>query len=126
MALPTDAQERKSIPVYSGFVKYFPDAMAAVAQLSFIANEQHNPGESMRWNKELSTDELDALMRHMIDDVGMTKRDAEGVMHAVKIAWRGMANLQRLADQGVNIFAVDPSRFPPPEEIDQYNVSLRD
>lgn len=112
MALPTDAQERKNIPVYSGFVKYFPDAMAAVAQLSAIANDQHNPGGQMCWRKELSTDELDALMRHMIDDTG-SARDTEGVMHAVKIAWRAMANLQRIADSGVNIFAVrdDGNKF---------------
>lgn len=98
--------------MYTGFVKYFPDAMAACAQLSFLANRQHNGDGEMRWAKDKSKDELDALMRHMIDDLGMTKRDAEGVMHAVKIAWRGMANLQRLADSGINIFAVEPDIEP--------------
>lgn len=104
-ALPTDAQERKGIPIYSGFVKYFPDAMAAVAQLSFIGNEQHHPGTPLHWDKSKSQDELDALMRHTVDNAKGTLRDTEGVLHAVKTAWRAMANLQRLADSGVNIFA---------------------
>lgn len=109
MALPTNAQVRKTIPVYSGFVKYFPDAIAACSQLSFIGNSQHNGDDPVHWDKDKSKDELDALMRHMIDDLGMLKRDVEGVMHAVKIAWRGMANLQRLADSGVNIYAIKPN-----------------
>ena len=32
--MPTDAQERKSIPVYRGFIKYFPDAIVEVTKLS--------------------------------------------------------------------------------------------
>lgn len=107
MSLPTDAALRKQIPVYSGFICYFPDATAAVAQLSYLANEQHNPGEPMHWAKDKSTDELDALCRHMIDDASpdVDDRDLEGVLHTVKMAWRGMANLQRLADSGVDIYA---------------------
>lgn len=105
--LPVDAQARKDIPIFSGFVKYFPDAIAAVAQLSFIANEQHNPGEPLHWAKEKSSDERDAQMRHIVDPVttGGEDRDSEGVLHDVKNAWRAMANLQRLADAGKNIFA---------------------
>lgn len=102
--LPKDAQTRKNIPVYLGFVKYFPDAMAAVAELSKIANEQHSPGLPIQWAKEKSADELDALLRHMID-AQFEERDEEGVLHMVKVAWRAMANVQRMADAGVNIYA---------------------
>ena len=35
---------RKGIPVYSGFVRYFPDAILAVAELSRIGNDQHPAG----------------------------------------------------------------------------------
>ena len=45
--LPTDPKERKKIPIYSGVLKYFPDAIAAVAAVSFAGNEQHNPGEPL-------------------------------------------------------------------------------
>lgn len=106
--LPTDAKTRKGIPVYEGFFKYFPDAIAAVAQCSAISNAQHSgEGAPVQWVKETSTDELDALLRHMLDGT-VDERDMEGVMHAVKIGWRAFANLQRMADAGINIYAVPP------------------
>lgn len=89
------AEERKGIPVYSGFIKYFPRAIKAVARLSKIANDQHNPGEPLHWAKEKSTDELDALMRHMIDDVLGEEKDTDDVLHITKVAWRAMAQLER-------------------------------
>ena len=103
--LPTDSKARKDIPIYTGFVRFFPDAMGAVAQLSQIATLKHTPGATIAvWNKAKSTDELDCLMRHMVDDVN-EPYDRDNVLHATKVAWRGMANLQRLADSGVDIFA---------------------
>ena len=98
MSLPTDAQARKNIPVYSGFIKYFPDAICEVARLSKVGNDQHNPGQPLHWAKEKSSDELDALMRHLIDDAAGVPVDTDGIDHAVKVAWRAMANLQRLCD----------------------------
>jgi len=89
------AKERKGFPVYSGFIKYFPRAILAVARLSKIANDQHNPGEELHWAKEKSTDEADALMRHLIDDIISDKVDTDGVMHLTKVSWRAMALLER-------------------------------
>lgn len=89
------AEERKGIPIYSGFIKYFPRAIKAVARLSKIANDQHNPGEELHWAREKSMDELDALCRHMIDDVLGEETDTDGVAHITKVAWRAMANLER-------------------------------
>jgi phage tail protein X len=99
--IPSDDNLRKQIRAFQGFVKYFPDATAAVALLSKIANEQHNPGEPMHWAKEKSTEELDSLMNHLIDVAckGELSRDSDGILDAVKIAWRGMANLQRVLDK---------------------------
>ncbi len=100
MALPSDDALRKQIRAFQGFVSYFPDATALVAYLSKVANEQHNPGEPMHWAKEKSTEELDSLMNHLIDIAanGPLSQDSDGILDAVKVAWRGMANLQRLAD----------------------------
>ena len=89
------AEERKGIPVYSGFIKYFPRAIMAVARLSKVANDQHNPGEPLHWAKEKSQDEPDALMRHLIDDIISDKVDSDGILHITKVAWRAMANLER-------------------------------
>ncbi len=90
--LPLDAKERKNIPIYSGCIAYFPDALAAVAELSRIGNEQHNPGKPLHWDRSKSGDELDALMRHLM---GSGTIDTDGVRHSTKVAWRALANLQK-------------------------------
>lgn len=93
--LPTDAQERKHRPIASGVLDYFPDALAEVAYCSWVGNEQHNPGERLHWAKEKSTDEPDALMRHLIE---RGTYDGDGVRHSAKVAWRALAMLQREID----------------------------
>jgi len=90
--MTADAKERKNTPVFSGFIKYFPDAMAEVAHLSWVTNEQHNPGEPMRWDRSKSKDEHDALVRHLIE---AGTRDTDGMRHSAKVAWRAMAALQK-------------------------------
>ena len=81
--LPEDAAERKTYPIYSGFINYFPNAIAKVSHLSYKGSQQHNPDQPTHWDMSKSGDELDALMRHMIDG------DWE------QVAWRSMANLER-------------------------------
>lgn len=88
-------QQRKERPVYSGVIKYFPRALMEVAYCSFIANEQHNPGEPMYWAKEKSPQEMDSLIRHAIDDILGVKEDSDGILHLAKVAWRALANLER-------------------------------
>lgn len=90
--LPTDAQARKAIPVATGFVDYFPDAMAVVAELSRIGNDQHNPGKPLHWDRSKSGDESDALMRHFLQRGTL---DSDGIRHSAKVAWRAMALLQK-------------------------------
>lgn len=89
--LPTDAKTRKDAPIARGVLDYFPNALAAVAELSRIGNEQHNPGQPMHWAKEKSTDHADCIIRHLIDRGTV---DTDGVRHAAKVAWRALALLQ--------------------------------
>tara|TARA_R100001463_G_scaffold23238_3_gene55771 strand:+ start:683 stop:1078 length:396 start_codon:yes stop_codon:yes gene_type:complete len=91
-SLPTNSEERKRIPIYTGLIKYFPDAIAEVARVSLIGNQQHHPDEPLHWDREKSTDELDALARHLVE---AGKIDTDGVRHSAKVAWRAMANLQK-------------------------------
>lgn len=93
--LPTDPKARKQAPVYEGFLKYFPDAVVAVANLSFVANEQHNPGQPVHWNRAKSTDELDCMIRHLLDHASGNPVDTDGLLHLAKVAWRAMAALQK-------------------------------
>jgi hypothetical protein len=90
--LPADAASRKTVPIYSGFIRYFPRAIAAVAHLSYVGNEQHNPGTPLHWDRSKSGDELDALMRHLVEAETV---DKDGVDHLCKVAWRAMAALEK-------------------------------
>ena len=71
---------------------YFPDALLEVAHVSYVGNEQHNPGQELHWAKEKSTDEADACVRHLMKK---GQRDKDGMRHSAKAAWRALANLQR-------------------------------
>jgi hypothetical protein len=88
-----EAKKRKEYPIYEGFIKYFPRAIREVAHLSFVANEQHNPGTPVHWDKTKSTDNTDAMMRHLLDSLE-EEFDTDGIRHSVKIAWRAMARLE--------------------------------
>ena len=90
--LPADARERKAIPVATGVIDYFPDAIIAVAELSQKGNDQHNPGTALHWDRSKSGDESDALMRHFIE---RGTRDTDGIRHSAKAAWRALALLQK-------------------------------
>ena len=80
--LPADSQERKTYPLYSGLMCYFPRALAAVAHHSFVNNDKHNPGEPLHWAREKSADHPDALMRHVVEGDWLSA------------AWRALAQLE--------------------------------
>jgi hypothetical protein len=82
---------RKNFPIYTGVVKYFPDALMEVSNISRIGNEQHHPGEPLHWDKSKSVDHLDALMRHLLK---ADELDDDGALHLAKVAWRALAALQ--------------------------------
>lgn len=90
--LPSVATDRKTYPIASGVLDYFPHAIAAIAHVSFVGNEQHNPGKPLHWDRTKSTDEADALMRHFIE---RGKTDTDGLRHSAKMAWRALALLQK-------------------------------
>ena len=91
MSLPTEKNDRKERPIARGVLDYFPDALAEVARVSFIGNQQHNPGEPLHWAREKSTDHADCVARHLIERGTI---DTDGLRHTAKIAWRALAMLQ--------------------------------
>lgn len=82
---------RKSKPVFSGVLKYFPDAIMEVARTSMAGNDQHHPDKPLHWDRSKSNDHLDALARHLIQAGDI---DNDGIRHSAKVAWRALANLQ--------------------------------
>lgn len=90
--LPVDSKARKDLPVATGVVDYFPLALVAIAELSRIGNDKHNPGEPLHWARGKGGNNADELMRHFIERGSIDKDD--GVLHSTKVAWRALALLQ--------------------------------
>jgi len=87
----TESEKRKNTPIYSGVLKYFPDAIKEVAKCSLQGNLQHHPEKPLHWDKDKSKDHLDCLIRHSMDAGTF---DTDGIRHSSKVAWRALANLQ--------------------------------
>ena len=91
MSLTSGAKARKEVPVCTGVLDYFPDALAAVAEVSWQGNQRHNPGEPLHWAREKSADHGDCLVRHLLERGTI---DTDGQRHTAKMAWRALAILQ--------------------------------
>lgn len=104
--LPTDSAMRKEMPIATGVLDYFPDALGAVARLSVLGNEKHNPGEPLHWARGKSMDQPDCIVRHCAERDTIDTDD--GVLHDIKLAWRALANLQTVIEdrmaRGLMIF----------------------
>jgi hypothetical protein len=89
--LSSDAKERKSFPIASGVLDYFTSALLEIAKVSYIGNQQHNPGEPLHWARSKSTDQSDTMLRHFMERGTL---DSDGQRHSAKMAWRALAILQ--------------------------------
>lgn len=101
--LPTDAKARKATPIFTGVLKYFPRALAHIAEISKAGNDQHNPGQPMHWAKHKSTDHGDCIVRHQLDAGTI---DTDGKRHSGKVAWRALAQLEielEAAELGISV-----------------------
>lgn len=83
--------ERKNYPLCEGCLDYFPDALAAVANISKKGNDKHNPGQPLHHARGKSNDHADCIMRHLMERGGV---DPEGNRHSAQLAWRALALLQ--------------------------------
>jgi hypothetical protein len=90
----TDYKGRKDVMVFDGVLMYFPDAIAAVAMVSKLGNDQHNPGEKLHWARGKSMDQMNTALRHMMDFGTGELKDVDGAYHLAKAAWRILAQLQ--------------------------------
>lgn len=89
--------DRKATPVFSGVLMYFPNAIKYVSKVSLAGNQQHHPDKPLHWDMSKSQDEADALTRHLIDaGPDWDALDDDELLHAGKVAWRGLALLERV------------------------------
>lgn len=113
MTLPTDSQARKEYPILSGFLKYFPAAIAGAANLSKLGNDKHNPGEELHHARGKSMDHGDCIVRHLMDmqdliaadnraEVGALLRNSNReaiLLEASSLVWRSLAYAQELHEK---------------------------
>lgn len=90
-----DSAGRKKVPMFSGVMAYFPDAIAALAEHSFKGNEKHNPGEPLHHARGKSMDHTDCIMRHLANYNGM---DGDA-LEAVALFWRAGALCQEVLER---------------------------
>lgn len=96
--LPTDSEERKGIPIFSGPLSYFPLAFAALARHCKRGNDKHNPGEPLHWARDKSQDHEDCIARHLLDIDTVDPRTGE-YEDAVSLLWRAAAVVQLLEEK---------------------------
>lgn len=91
VGMPEDSAARKEVPVVSGFLDYFPNAVVEVAKVSKFGNDKHNPGQPLHWSRHKSNDHRDCVVRHIMQagEIG-----PDGIRHSAEAAWRAMANLE--------------------------------
>ena len=107
-----DSAGRKGVPMFSGVMKYFPDAFAALAEHSQKGNDKHNPGQPLHHAREKSTDHEDCIMRHLANRNGQDG-DCDEV---VALLWRAAALCQETLERKYGLTvpegAIDPRAFP--------------
>jgi hypothetical protein len=89
--LPSDPEARNEYPMADGLLWYFPAALAEVARVSKVGNDQHNPGQPLHWDRSKSKDHANKAIRHLMD---AGTKDTDGTLHTAKAAWRILALLQ--------------------------------
>jgi hypothetical protein len=96
--IEADSATRKTYPMCTGLLDYFPDALAEVAKVSFLGNAKHNPGEPMHHARGKSMDHPDCIARHLVERGGFDVVLIDGVEHKIRhsgsLAWRALALLQ--------------------------------
>lgn len=108
ITLPTDSAERKNYPILSGCLKYFPAALAGVANVSKRGNDKHNPGQDLHHARAKSMDHGDCVLRHLMDTEDLlisfernenTATPEQILLEADQMAWRALAYTQMLHEK---------------------------
>ena len=103
-ALPVDSEERKSYPMSSGLLSYFPAALAGVSKISYEGNKKHNGDGPLQHSRWMSMDHSDCVIRHLLDMQELMAAlsrgkdvDPQKILTEVScLAWRALALSQAL------------------------------
>lgn len=94
-----DSAERKTMPLCTGALDYFPAALMELARHSFLGNLKHNgPDTDLTWARGKSMDHADCIARHLIERGGFEVVTIAGkqykMRHSAALLWRAAALLQ--------------------------------
>ena len=103
-----NSAQRKMMPMTTGVLDYFGDALSLVAYISYLGNAKHNPGEPLHWARGKSDDHADCITRHMLNRTGV---DADGILEMGEMMWRVLAAGQLFIEQKYGL----PERKTPKE-----------
>ena len=125
MGLPTDRDARNALPIWDGLMMYFPDVWAEIAKVSVLGNKQHNLGAKLFWNRDVSTDHLNKVMRHCLDHGTGNVLDTDGTFHMAKAVWRACAELQlaieaKRKQDAIELTAYEKAKRPEAPRCPQY------
>jgi hypothetical protein len=85
-------------PIFQGFIKYFPRAIAAVAAVSMAGARKYAAGKFPTKWREVPDGELryaDAMARHMLEEAKNNPIDGEtGCLHLAQETWNNLARLE--------------------------------
>lgn len=101
-----DSAQRKKMPLTTGVLDYFGDALSLVAYISYLGNNKHNPGEPLHWSRGKSDDHDDCITRHMLNRYGT---DADGILEIGEMMWRALAAGQLLIEKK---YGITPRKTP--------------
>lgn len=119
--IDVDSKTRKTFPMSAGLIDYFPDALAAVAQVSWHGNEQHNPGQPLHWSRGKSMDHADCIVRHLIGRGGYDGK----IRHSAALAWRALALLQEELEREYGLSLPRNAWIDEAETIASMSMTLR-
>lgn len=82
---------RKNLPLVSGVLDFFPNAIVEVSKVS-VAGAAQRGSDTLIYDESVTPEyHADCLLRHLIDK---GNHDTDGVRHSAKVAWRALALLQ--------------------------------
>lgn len=103
-------------------LKLYGRALAEIAHVSFVGNQQHNPGQPLHHARHKSTDWENAALRHFCD---FQWTDTDGLLHMAKVGWRMMEGSQKWHEGLGAPLARAAVVIPPPPNYNPDDVAFR-
>ena len=97
-----DAATRKRYPLAEGLFDYFSNALVRVSHVSWVGNEQHNPGQPLHWARGKSKDQRDCALRHFVE-FDPTDFSPESEEAGAALCWRVLAAYELFLEEKYNI-----------------------